>query len=188
MVGTTGMIARVYDGQSISDPSNSDSYNRIQTTGLDVQYQYILDPHTFTAQLAYMQQVTDYSPNTMASDPSLGDPTLTPYGPSDTINTTRLKLAYTYLAKYGGSVSLFSADGTSNALSQDLTRVTGNLAGNPGTSGFTLEAFYLPIQNLRLGAQYTAYDKFHGASSNYDGFGRDASDNNTLFVYAWFAF
>jgi hypothetical protein len=188
MLGTTGMLARVYDNTNISDPSNSDSYNQIRTTGFDAQYQYILDPHTFTAQLAYTQQDTNYSANTMAGDPALADPTLTPYNARDTVNTTRLKLAYTYLAKYGGSVSLFSADGTSNSLNQDLTRTTGNLAGNPGTNGFTLEAFYLPIQNLRLGAQYTAYDKFHGASSNYDGLGRDASDNNTLFLYAWFAF
>jgi hypothetical protein len=132
--------------------------------------------------------VTNYSANTMAGDPALIDPTLTPYNLSDTVNTTRLKLAYTYLAKYGGSVSLFSADGTTNTLNQDPARLTGNVVGNPGTSGYTLEAFYLPIQNLRVGAQYTAYDKFHGASSNYDGFGRDASDNNTLFLYAWFAF
>ena len=92
------------------------------------------------------------------------------------------------MAKYGGSASAFSADGTSNVLNQDPTRVTGNVAGKPGTDGYTLEAFYLPLQNLRLGAQYTAYSKYNGASTNYDGLGRDASDNNTLFLYAWFAF
>jgi hypothetical protein len=211
MLGTTGMLARVYDGQGISDPSNSDSYNQIRTTGIDAQYQYILDPHTVTAQLAVTQQVTNYSANTLAGAPSFanqdGSP-LDPFSPSDTVTTTRLKLAYTYLAKYGGSVSLFNSDGTSNTFNknsgyEDLgsglgifspanggtsTRITGNLAGNPSTNGFTLEAFYLPIQNLRVGAQYTVYNKFNGASTNYDGFGRDASDNNTLFLYAWFAF
>jgi hypothetical protein len=46
----------------------------------------------------------------------------------------------------------------------------------------------MPKQNVRVGAQYTAYNKFNGASTNYDGFGRNAKDNNTLFLYAWFAY
>jgi len=33
----------------------------------------------------------------------------------------------------------------------------------------------------------TIYDKFDGASSNYDGAGRNASDNNTLFLFLWAA-
>jgi len=32
---------------------------------------------------------------------------------------------------------------------------------------------------MRVGLQYTGYSKFNGASSNYDGFGRNASDNDT---------
>jgi hypothetical protein len=44
-----------------------------------------------------------------------------------------------------------------------------------------------PWANLRLGLQYTGYTKFNGAKNNYDGLGRDASDNNTLFAFAWFA-
>jgi hypothetical protein len=34
---------------------------------------------------------------------------------------------------------------------------------------------------------YTLYDKFDGASSNYDGSGRNASDNNTLYFFIWTA-
>ena len=42
--------------------------------------------------------------------------------------------------------------------------------------------------NLRVGLQYTVYTKFDGSSHNFDGTGRNASDNNTLRVFAWFAF
>jgi hypothetical protein len=42
--------------------------------------------------------------------------------------------------------------------------------------------------NLKLGLQYVYYTKFNGSSSNYDGAGRNASNNNTLFLYAWLAF
>jgi hypothetical protein len=211
MLGSTGMLARVYDGQAISDPSSADAYNQVRTTGLDMQYQYILDPHTFTAQLAYMQQATHYSANTLLGGPAYfqsdGVTPVAPFSASDTADTIRLKLAYTYMARYGGSVSVFDRSGASSSnqqtsgfdsaglISTDATatgisssRIGGNLAGNPGTTGLTLEAFYLPLQNLRIGAQYTAYSRFNGSSSNYDGFGRDAGDNNTLFFYAWLAF
>jgi hypothetical protein len=44
-----------------------------------------------------------------------------------------------------------------------------------------------PWANARFGLQYTGYNKFNGASHDYDGFGRNASSNNTLFVFAWLA-
>jgi hypothetical protein len=43
----------------------------------------------------------------------------------------------------------------------------------------------MPWQNLRLQFQYVLYNKFNGSSSNYDGFGRQASDNNTLYIVTW---
>jgi hypothetical protein len=36
--------------------------------------------------------------------------------------------------------------------------------------------------------QYTGYRKFNGVRRNYDGFGRDATDNNTLYLLAWLMF
>jgi hypothetical protein len=32
------------------------------------------------------------------------------------------------------------------------------------------------------------YTKFNGARNNYDGSGRNASDNNTLYLLAWLVF
>jgi hypothetical protein len=46
----------------------------------------------------------------------------------------------------------------------------------------------LPWLNTKLGAQYTLYRKFNGRTHNYDGAGRDASGNNTLYIYVWTAF
>jgi hypothetical protein len=39
-----------------------------------------------------------------------------------------------------------------------------------------------------VGVQYVAYTLFNGGTRNYDGFGRNASDNNSLFVFLWIAF
>ena len=126
----------------------------------------------------------------------------------DSSHLLRAKLSYVYQARYGGSVSLFNLTGTTNTANQssgfDPTTMTitatdpnatqlsvpvnGNLSGNPGTRGWTLEAFWMPLQYVRIGAQYTMYSRYNGAASNYDGFGRNASDNNSLFLYMWMAY
>ncbi len=211
MIGATGMVAHIFDtGSDISDPNN---LGRIKSTGLDSQYQYILDPHTVTAQVAYMRQKTNYSANALAAaaPPYFLADGVTPVDPvnsSDTTNIFRAKLTYVYQAKYGGSLAYFNRTGTTNTLNQSSgydsngqitstdplatgitsTRVTGNLAGNPATRGFTYEAFVMPVQYVRVGAQFTAYSKFNGAGNNYDGLDRNARDNNTLFLYVWGAY
>jgi len=65
--------------------------------------------------------------------------------------------------------------------------LTGSAAARPDTSAWLGEVIYSPWENVQLRLQYTAYTQFNGASSNYDGFGRDAADNNTLFLNAWLA-
>lgn len=45
-----------------------------------------------------------------------------------------------------------------------------------------------PWVNLKLGAQYMCYTDYDGASSNYDGFGRSAANNNVFLRYAWTIF
>lgn len=211
MVGTSGMIAHVFDGGSVTtDPNNR---GRFKNTGIDAQYQYLLDPHTITAQLAYMKQTQDYSANTYAAaaSPYFQADGVTPVAganPSDTTDMLRLKVSYIYQAKYGGSVSFFNLTGSTNTLNQSSgydstglvtsadpngtgitsTRVNGNLSGNPSTRGLTYELFWTPIQYVRVGAQYTAYNKYNGASDNYDGLGRNARDNNSLFLYVWGAY
>ena len=220
MVGTSGMVAHVFDPGS--DTSDANNRGRFKNVGLDAQYQYLLNPHTVTVQAAYMRQQTTYSANSFAEQlgnwqnggyPVLADgvtPVAAP-NPSDTTKTFRAKLTYVYEAKYGGSVSYFNVSGTSNTLNQNSgfdpngcgiisdandpcgpafasVRVNGNLTGNPATRGFTYEGFWTPIQYVRLGVQYTAYNKFNGASDNYDGFGRNAGDNNTVRFYVWAAY
>lgn len=204
MVGTSGMIAHVYDAGT--DTGNAANLGSFRNSGLDAQYQYLLDPHTVTVQLAYMRQAQSYSATKVAGGASAffladGVTSIAAVNPSDTTNTFRAKMSYIYRARYGGSLAFFNRTGTTNTLNQtsgydssgtitsaDSTRVTGNLLGNPATRGLTYEAFWMPWQNVRVGAQYTVYSLFNGASDNYDGFGRNASDNNTVFLYAWYAF
>jgi hypothetical protein len=66
--------------------------------------------------------------------------------------------------------------------------VTGSRNGSPDSRGLKIEFDYVPWLNTKIGLQYTAYLEFNGASKNYDGFGRSASDNNTLYAFLWTAF
>jgi hypothetical protein len=158
MLGTAGMITRVYDDPL--DTSDAATTHRDRDLILDAQYQYLLDPHSVTAQFAHSRNHHLYAD---ASEQA---------GTSDTTNVSRAKLTYVYQAKYGGSLGRFDLTGTTNET----------------TRGWTYEAFWTPVQYLRLGAQYTAYSRFGGAATNYDGAGRNARDNNTLFLYAWGAY
>jgi hypothetical protein len=202
MVGTSGMIAHAYDpGLVAPDAGNLGLF---RNTGIDAQYQYLLDPHSVTVQAAYMRQAQTYSANTIAAGPPIafladGVTPANPVNGSDTVNIFRAKVSYIYQAKYGGSLAYFNKTGTTNSLNQTVgfdgdgnptsrDIIAGNVSGDPATSGLTYEVFWMPKQNVRIGAQYTVYNKFNGATHNYDGAGRNASDNNTLFGYVWFAF
>ena len=62
---------------------------------------------------------------------------------------------------------------------------TGSASGSPKSSGYIAELDWLPRRDLRMALQYTGYREFNGARSNYDGFGRNAKDNNTLYFVVW---
>lgn len=99
---------------------------------------------------------------------------------------------------YGLTGALFRTWGRRDPILYAPEQDHGSRTGRPDTSGYTVQADWTPFgkeeswgspyANLRLGLQYTGYFKFNGAESNYDGFGRDASDNNTLFAFAMVAF
>jgi hypothetical protein len=208
MIGTAGMTARIFDDPL--DTSDASTTHHTRDLIIDSQYQYLLDPHSVTAQFVYSRSRNRF-PDFLANQSvpfvdALGN-SLANTNAVDTTTLMRAKLTYVYEAKYGGSIGFFNLTGSTNTANQTsgfspdtLTitsdgaaaapsqRVAGNLSGNPATRGVTLEAFWTPVQYVRIGAQYTAYSRFNGASQNYDGFGRNARDNNSLFVYLWAAY
>ncbi|MEO7326692.1 MAG: hypothetical protein ABIW82_17870 [Dokdonella sp.] len=187
MIGTSGMLADVYDDPL--DTSNPATVHRFRDIGIDSQYQYLLDPHTVTVQLAYMRDHHEL-PAFLANQPieDVDGNALPNTNSVDTTNVLRAKASYVYEARYGTSVSFFNQTGTTDSALYDPTRVGGNIAGSPSVRGQTFEVFWTPVQYVRLGLQFTTYDKYNGASHNYDGFGRSASDNNSLFFYCWGAY
>jgi len=209
MLGATGMQSRVYDDPlNTADPS---TLHHFRDLGVDAQYQYLLDPHTVTAQFALTAN-RHQMPASLANQPvafvNANGKALANTNAQDTDHVLRMKATYTYQARYGASLGFFQLTGSadtayltagydpgSGTINQDpsatapsVRAVDGNATGKPTMRGWTVETFWMPIQNLRFGVQYTAYGQFNGASHNYDGFGRNASDNNTLWLSVFFAF
>ncbi len=184
MVGTYGLLTRRY-------PSNLDTStptDRFRDVAVDAQYQYITDPHTFTVQSTYIHEKQSYDasfPGTAGTGAGIGAGP-TPANATDTLRTFRAKGTYYYNRKYGGTLGYFSTTGNADSGLYGMDP-NGN-AIKPDSRGYVAELDYLPIQNVRLMLQYTAYNKFNGASTNYDGNGRNARDNNTLFFNVWTAF
>ncbi|MDE3009622.1 MAG: cytochrome C [Pseudomonadota bacterium] len=202
MVGTSGMVARVYDaGSSTADAG---ALGTFRNTAVDAQYQYLSDLHTVTVQMAYAHQEQHYSSNTLAAfTPGYfqadGVTPLTAPNASDSTQLLRAKASYVHDATVGGSVALFSSHGSANTLNQSAgfdgtgalvssSQVNGNLSGRPDTRGMSYELFWLPLQNLRAGLQYTTYQTYNGADRGYAGGSRNAGDNNSLFLYLWGAY
>ncbi len=153
-------------------------YDRYTDVALDAQYQFIGDDHIISAQTTYIHE-------SQTLDASL------PSDPSQTLKQFRLGGSYFYQRKLGGSLGYFWINGSPNALYSTPNPSTGippSANGSPNTTGWAFELDYLPWQNVKLAAQYVLFTKFNGASSNFDGTGRNASANNTFYLFAWLAF
>ena len=66
--------------------------------------------------------------------------------------------------------------------------VVGSGTNKPDSSGYIAEINSLPCLNTKLILQYVRYDRFNGASDNYVGAGRNASNNNTPYMLGWITF
>jgi hypothetical protein len=117
---------------------------------------------------------------------------------SGKLNQIRANASYFYRNTYGATLGWQYTWGPANPLLFPPQPVSGSRNGKPDSNAFIVEADWIPFgkedswgspfANLKIGLQYVAYTLFNGGRSNYDGFGRNASDNNTIFLYAWLAF
>ncbi len=175
-VGTYGMRVRLFPGGG--SPLSGDT-NRFRDTAVDAQYQFVAGPHLFTARSTWIKETQDWN----ASFPAGGTA-----NSADTLKTFRLDGTYYFKRRLGGTLGYFNTKGDRDAMLYQPDAVDGSRTGRPDSNGWIAELDYLPWLNTKFSLQYTAYNKFNGAASNYDGFGRDAGDNNTLYLDAWLMF
>jgi len=153
--------------------------------GLDGSYQLFAAKHdvfTINGRYIYETQALDASRTLGLAD-----------NRGQTLQDLRLDASYYWRDQVGLTVSGFDTWGSSDDLLYAANRRL-----RPDSSGVSLQVDGTPFGqgksplgprfNVRLGAQYTAYTSFDGASKNYDNTGRNASDNNTFRLFAWVAY
>lgn len=176
-IGAFGMDVNLYPGNGLPLGGLTNKYRDM---ALDTQYQFIGDDSIYSVQAVYIheKQTLDASVAAGAAANS-----------SNTLNTMRIAGSYYYRRKYGGSLGYFSTTGTSDSLLYPQgSAVIGSANGSPDSKGWIAELNYIPWQNVKIALQYTAYNRFNGGGNNYDGLGRNASDNNTVYLLGWLNF
>ena len=106
--------------------------------------------------------------------------------PDHTLNEGRINATYYWGHKYNITGQYFALTGSKDPVLYAPAPVTGDRTGSPNTSGYLFEGSYWPVENIDLTLAYTGYSHFNGSGTNYDGSGRNASDNNTVYAAVWF--
>ncbi len=158
--------------------------NRFNDVAADFQYQFVGENHIFTVEGTriheQMHLVASFAATAVAN-------------PSDDLTTERVWATYYYERSIGATAGWFSTTGSTDAGLYPAPAPGGpgvvtSANGSPDTRGLIGEVNYLPWLNTKLSLQYTHYTQFNGAGTDYDGEGRNASDNDTLYLVLWFAY
>lgn len=167
---------------------------------IDGGYQFLgTGKHTVTVQGIFVHE----NQNLTASSASYNAANGTSVGSDYGLNTINMNVQYWYENTYGLTLGWFAGWGSTNPIAYQTGAQLGSdfvgFANNsPNYNGFSIEADWVPFgkdkslwrpwANLKIGAEYMFYTDYNGASSNYDGFGRNAGDNNAFLLYAWTTF
>ncbi len=170
-VGLVGMNTKT--DASSQDYNISGANNTFKDIGVDGSYQYLDgDKQSVTVNGMFMHEHQDYGAVGQGNSNS-----------TDTLDYLNVNTAYWYNNTYGATIQFFNVAGSTDPL------LYANNAGfNPDTSGVVWELDWNPFgknwadpeKNLRLGLQYTTFNKFNGSTQN-------ASGQNSLYIYAWTA-
>lgn len=104
------------------------------------------------------------------------------------LNAANANAEYHLGNRFSGALGWFLTDGTNDPLLYPQAAVSGSANGGARSEGFITNVSYWPAQNIDLAFQYTNYTRFNGGTANYDGAGRAASDNDTVYLLARFVF
>jgi cytochrome b561 len=176
--GLVGMTAHLHPDRA---PGSTDDYRDL---GLDASYQFLGNrSNIFTLNAAYIHEWQDLTASQLAGNAAQS---------RHVLNSRQLDASYFFHESYGLTLGWFDNSGTRDNLLYAPGADTGSRIGRPDTSGTTLELDWTPFGrddswlspwvNVRIGLQYVAYSQFNGSGSNYDGYGRNASANNTLYL------
>ncbi len=185
-VGTYGMNSTRYPGDV-----RTLGTDKIMDAALDATYQFNSadGQHNVSLYGSAMHEHQNLSASHAGSNST---------NPSDNLDFYNASASYYYKNTYGVTLSRFAITGSQDAVLYGTTGNGDSVTNSPNSAGWTVQldatpfgtdkSFGYPNLNARFFVQYTAYDKFDGGSTNYNGAGTNASNNNTWFTGVWFSF
>jgi len=169
-VGTYGIYVSSFPGGVVAP---TDTY---LDSAVDLQYERPFGVNLLTFHTTYIHESSDLNGTFAAGGAA---------EPSHDLNTFRADATYHLRSRYTFTLAGFSTTGSADPILYAPAPITGSLLGSPNSSGFISQVGFWPVQNVELTGEYTAYTKFNGASHNYDGSGRNASANNSIYIALW---
>jgi hypothetical protein len=148
-------------------------------TAVDLQYERPFGTNLLTLHSTYIHEGSHLDGTVAAGDAA---------APTQHLNTLRADATYHLRSRYTLTVAGGSTTGSTDLMLFAPAPVTGSALGSPDSTKFIGQAGFWPKQNIDLSVAYTAYVTFNGASQNYDGAGRNASANNSVYVSLWLNF
>jgi hypothetical protein len=177
MVGTFGLSAQIYPAGSSTTP------NRYTDIGIDAQVEHERNNRLLVGRASFTHEQQSLAGSRASSPPTAANA-------SNSLNSLRLSALFGFGATYSTSLAYFATTGSRDAVQYPAAPVEGSRSGSPRTTGEIVEFAVNPWLNTRLGLQYVLYQQFNGSATSYDvsAAGRNARDNDALYLYIWFAF
>ena len=172
-VGTYGLVMNSFPG------AVSGLEDRYVDPSFDFQYERPMGANLFDAHGTFIHESQRLGATFAAGAAA---------NPTDSLNTLHLDGTFHWRHRYTATGGYFQTTGQADSLLYAPAAVTGSNNGSPDSNGYIAQFGYWPVQNIDLTLAYTGYWKFNGARQNYDGAGRSAADNNTVYLALWLAF
>ncbi|HKX16774.1 MAG TPA: hypothetical protein VJT33_02025 [bacterium] len=176
--------------QNVPGANASTDQNQYVDWGLDATYQRAFGPDilAITGNVLFENQ-------TLTASAAAG----LSANAGNTLTQLRIAASYYWNSRYGATLAFTSTTGSMDTGLYAPASLTGSASGSPNSQAIIAQVDWTPFGadtthagypwlNVRIGLQYTAYLMFNGGTTNYDGSGRNASDNNTLLLFTWWAF
>jgi len=172
-VGTYGMSSKIYP---VGVSGATDNYADL---AFDLQYEYQFSKGQFTMHTSYTSEN-----QTLNSSFDTGDS----QNLNNHLNEFNINGSLFFKKGFMFTTGYFNTKGSSDNGLYAPADVDGSRNALPNSNGLKTQFDFLPWENTKFSVQYFSYGKFNGSSTNYDGLGRNASDNNMIYLQLWLAF
>ena len=176
--------------QQVAGIANTSAENEYVDWGLDAMYERTYGPDILAITANYLFETQNLGATFGARLSS---------NSSDTLDQFRITATYAWNGATEFSLAYIDTWGSTDAKLYPAAPLTGSADHSPNSQtiiaqvdwapwGNNTNHWGYPWLNVRVGVQYRYYLQFNGGTTNYDGFGRNATDNNTVLIFTVWSF